>query len=410
MVLERFKDVRPQRVARCATPEEVAAALAGRSELPLAVRAGGHCFEGRSSTRGLLIDVSPMNAISVGDGTVTVGAGTLQGDVYDTLTAQGRTFAGGCGPTVAITGLLLGGGIGLIGRRHGLACDQLLSAQVVLADGRVVRCDAEHEPDLFWALRGAGGCRFGVVTELTLRTVPAREETCCELRYPAEAAAEVIDAWQRWDAPDEVAVSALVTAPADPGLPPVVRVFGIADAVELPEPESATYTRMPYRELKRHLADDDPAGAWKPDPGLMYAKSHFFREPLARETIDALVAHLAQDRVPGQSRELDFSPFGGGYARVPGDATAFPHRDARVLLKHEVVAEADPDRAWLAESWALAQGFGAYVNFPDADLDFWDHAYHGANLERLLQVRARYDPDGVFDAPHGLGGRITSGR
>ena len=399
MVLERFKDVRPRVLARCATPEDVAAALAQRDGLALAVRAGGHCFEGRSSTRGRLIDLSPMRSIAIGDGRVTVGAGVRLGELYDALDAQGRTLAGGCGPTVGIAGLTLGGGISLLGRRYGLTCDQLLSAQVVLADGRVMRCDAEREPDLFWALRGAGGCRCGIVTELTLRTVPAREETCCELRYPAAAAAEVIDAWQRWDAPDEVAVSVLVTAPADPGLEPVVRVFGLADAVDLPEPDSATFTRMPYRELKRHLADDDPAAAWKPDPGLMYAKSHFFREPLARETIAALLAHLGEHRVAGQSRELDFSPFGGAYARVGADATAFPHRDARFLLKHEVVAEADPDRAWLAQSWSLARGFGAYANFQDADLDFWDRAYLGANLERLLRVRAHYDPDGVLDAP-----------
>lgn len=396
--MARFWDVRPQRVARCASPDDVAAALAQRDGLGFAVRSGGHCFEGRSSTRGLLIDVSPLRAIASGEGRVTVGAGVRLGELYDLLAADGRTLAGGCGPTVGIAGLTLGGGISLLGRRYGLTCDQLLAAQVVLADGRVVRCDAEHESDLFWALRGAGGCRCGIVTELTLRTVPAREETCCELRFPADAAAEVIDAWQRWDAPPEVAVSVLVTAPADPEVPPVVRVFGLADAVDLPEPESATFTRMPYRELKRHLADDDPAAAWKPADGLMYAKSHFFREPLPADTIAALVAHVATDRVPGQSRELDFSPFGGAYARVPSDATAFPHRDARFLLKHEVVAEADPDRAWLTDSWALAPGFGAYVNFPDADLDFWDVAYHGANRERLLRVRAHYDPDGVFDA------------
>lgn len=397
--MARFRDLRPRAVARCATPEDVAEALAyaRREGLEVAVRAGGHCFEGRSSTRGLLIDLRPLDLIAVGDETVTAGAGVRLGELYDALAARGRTIAGGCGPTVGIAGLTLGGGISLLGRRYGLTCDQLLAADVVLADGRSVRCDADHEPDLFWALRGAGGGRFGVVTALTLRTVPAREETCCELVYPPEAAPEVIAAWQRWDAPDEVAVSVLVTAPADPRIPPVVRVFGLAEAVALPEPESATYTRMPYRELKRHLADDDPASAWKPDPGLMYAKSHFFREPLPADTIAALVEHLTEERVTGQSRELDFSPFGGGYGRVPADATAFPHRDARFLLKHEVVAEADPDRGWLAQSWSLARGFGAYANFQDADLGGWDRDYHGANLERLLRVRAHYDPDRVFE-------------
>jgi FAD/FMN-containing dehydrogenase len=365
-----------------------------------------------------------MDAVGVGDGTVTVGAGARLGGIYDALSEHGRTIAGGCGPTVGIAGLTLGGGLGILGRRHGLTSDQLLAAEVVLADGRVVECDEHHHSDLFWALRGAGGCRFGVVTRLLLTTVSAGDATSFDLRWPPTAAARIVDAWQHWapGAPDEVAASLIVTAGAAPDGPVVVKVFGAALGAEPGaqrtldglvtragvEPASAGFVQLPYREAKRHLAEPDEGSTAKPDPGDLYAKSEFFRAPLPARTIAALVDHLGADRVAGQARELDFTPWGGAYNRVGAEATAFVHRAERFLLKHEVVVTADradvltpPARDWLSRSWALARpasSGGAYPNFPDADLDPWDRAYHGANLDRLLRVKARHDPHDVLGA------------
>ena len=225
-----FGDVRPRAIVRCTTPADVAEtiAFARGSGLRLAVRSGGHCFAGRSSTRGILLDISPMNAVALEGGIATVGAGARLGDVYDALEPHGVTIAAGCGPTVGIAGLVLGGGLGILGRRHGLTSDQLAAAQVVLADGRVVDCDERRHGDLFWALRGAGGCQFGVVTTLTLRTVPAPTTTILHLQWEQRDAVAVLEAWQGWapDAPDELAASLLLTAGGDPGRPPVVHVFG----------------------------------------------------------------------------------------------------------------------------------------------------------------------------------------
>jgi FAD/FMN-containing dehydrogenase len=413
-----FDDVRAQAVVLCTTPADVAQTLAfaRRIGVHVALRSGGHCFGGRSSTEGIVIDVSPMRSISVGDGTATVGAGARLGDVYDALAREGVTLPAGCGPTVGIAGLALGGGLGLLGRLHGLTCDSLRGAQVVLADGRVVECDEHRLPDLFWALRGAGGGQFGAVTSLVFETVPAPGATGFHLQWTQEHAAAVVEAWQGWApvGPDELAASVLVSAEGD--APPVVTVLGAMVGEESEgsdqldeliaragaEPTSGWRAFGPYREAKRRMSElGDPD-----DPRHPFCKSQFFGAPLPTEVIETLVEHLATDRVAGQSRELDFSPWGGAYNRVPAGATAFPHRDALFLLKHGVVMEPDAShaereaaRSWLRASWALARPWGtggAYVNFPDADLEDWPRAYHGSNYERLRRIKRTYDPENVF--------------
>jgi FAD/FMN-containing dehydrogenase len=419
----RFHEILPRAIVRCATPTDVAEAIAfaRRSGETLAVRAGGHCFAGRSSTGGILIDVSPMSAVTVEDRVAIVGAGALLGDVYDALDEHGLAIAAGCGPTVGIAGLVLGGGLGILGRRHGLTSDQLVAARVVLADGRVVDCDEEHEADLFWALRGAGGCQFGVLTSLTLRTVPAPTATTLHLRWPFGDAAAVLDAWQAWapDAPDELAASLLVTAGDDPAAPPLVHVFGafvgtrpesstLLDALVRRagvEPADAALHESSYREAKRHLAEHGPGEEAPPD-AHGFQKSEFFRRPLPAGTIAALLEHLAAARSQGELRVLDFTPWGGAYNRVPEEGTAFAHRAERFLIKHDVAvdrsATADERRSardWLARSWEVVHPAGSgrvYPNFPDEDLEDWPAAYHAGNLDRLTSVKAAYDPDDVF--------------
>jgi len=194
---------RPLAIVRCRRAEDVAEALslARRLKIPVAPRSGGHCFAGRSSSAGVEVDVSPMQTVNVAGDVATVGAGVRLGTLYDVLDAHGCSVPAGCGDTVGIAGLTLGGGLGVLGRLSGLTCDRLVAAQIVLADGRIATCDERHEPDLFWALRGAGGGQFGVVTSLSLRTVPALTSTAFRLRWDAAYAATAIAAWQRW-APD----------------------------------------------------------------------------------------------------------------------------------------------------------------------------------------------------------------
>jgi FAD/FMN-containing dehydrogenase len=408
----RFHDVRPEAVVRCTTPADVSAtiAFARRRRLPLAVRSGGHSVAGRSSTHGIVVDVTPMASVSLGGGLATVGSGVRLGRLYDALDAHGVTIPAGCGHSVGIAGLTLGGGIGIMGRSHGLTCDSLLRAEIVLADGRVLECDDERHGDLFWALRGAGGGNFGVVTSFVFRAVPAPAATVFRVLWPFESAAQLVEAWQGWApfAPDEVDATLRL-------LPGRVEVFGAVLAGdgraagllgELirrvgAEPEAVTRRELSYREAKRDL---DQGGSLEHESAnRLFTKSEFFRRPLPREAIAELVANLARDLPGVESREIAFLPWGGAYNRLPPDAVAFPHRSESFVVQHlvEIGREADTraGRAWLVRSWEVLHPSGSggvYVNFPDPELEDWQHAYFGANFERLVRVKAAYDPNGFF--------------
>jgi FAD/FMN-containing dehydrogenase len=436
-VMARFEHLRPAAVVRCATPADVVATLAfarGLS-LPMVIRSGGHSAAGRSSTDGIVLDVTPMRSVAVADEVATVGAGVRLGDLYDALAEHGLTIPAGCGPSVGIAGLTLGGGLGILGRKHGLTCDHLLRAQVVLADGRVVECDEHHDGELFWALRGAGGGQFGVVTSLVFRTLPAPATTVFQLVWPPAAAAAAVQAWQMYapDAPEELDATLRLTATGDgerllSGRGPRVEAVGSvldgeADAAELigelvgrvgVDPVAASRRHLPHRDAKRYLeglgsVEDrrEQSGPERPpQPAHLYTKSEFFRRNLPGQTIAALVENVTQGLAPGQSREVDFLPWGGAYNRVPADATAFAHRSERFLIQHlvQVPADATPAehpaaRDWLSRSWSLVHPWGSgvvYPNFPDPDLQDWEHAYHGTNYDRLLRVKVAYDPDGFF--------------
>jgi FAD/FMN-containing dehydrogenase len=431
-VMARFEHVRPAAVVRCATPTDVVATLAVARglRLPTAIRSGGHSVAGRSSTDGIVLDVTPMHSIAVAEEAATVGAGVRLGVLYDALAEHGLTIPAGCGPSVGIAGLTLGGGLGILGRKYGLTCDHLLRAQVVLADGRVVECDEHHDGELFWALRGAGGGHFGVVTSLVFRTLPAPATTVFHLVWRPAAAAAVVQAWQAYapDAPDELDATRRLTAAGDRGRPPGVEVVGSvldgeADAAELlgelvdrvgADPVAASRRHLPHRAAKRYLEGlgsvedrrERSSPERPPQPGHLYSKSEFFRRSLSGETVATLVEHLTQGLARGQSREVDFLPWGGAYNRVPAHATAFAHRSERFLVQHLVQvgagaapAERAAARDWLARSWTLVHPWGSggvYPNFPDPDLQDWAHAYHGTNYDRLRRIKAPYDPDGVF--------------
>ncbi|WP_447007781.1 FAD-binding oxidoreductase [Saccharothrix isguenensis] len=436
----RPHEVLPRSVARCSSAADVAAALALARERgwPFAVRGGGHSNAGHSSTTGLLLDLTPSDSLSVSGDLVTVGGGVRIGRLSEALASSARLVPVGSCPSVGVVGAALGGGFGSHGRLHGLTCDALVSAEVVLASGDVVEASEDREPDLFWALRGAGGGNFGVVTRATFRTVPARPRTHLRMTWDFRHAAALVDWWQRWapDAPDGVSVELVLLAPESPDDEPVVVLVGavpdrdwlgvpagfgvapvVAEVVDVSPTDAALLHATPHSAVAR-----DPVSIplVHDRPGMSTAKTEFFDRPLPDEAVSALLAHFASGRAHGELREVAFTPWRGAYGRVAPDATAFAHRDQAFLVKHTVLVGPNGaarrgqevlDR--LAAAWAILHPWGTgrvYPNFPDPAQDDWLTAYYGANADRLRAVKSHYDPDDVFRFAQSVPGAAQVGK
>jgi FAD/FMN-containing dehydrogenase len=429
--IARFAASRPAAIIRCHNAADVAAALdVARSHgLPVAVRSGGHCFAGHSSTTGLLIDLRPIDHIRLHGTAVVVGAGVTLGRLADDLELHGLTVPIGTCPTVGVAGFTLGGGFGMLGRRHGLASDHLVGATAVLADGSIVECGPDDHHDLLWALRGAGAAGFGVVTDLELRPVAApRTVTVVHTTWDATAAPGLIDSWQVHapDAPDHVALSLKATRGPSPDAPVHLTVRGSvlgppADAVAMMRRIRAGAgvfpTEVAIEEVGFNIARRRWAALGHQPDGHAFAggwpatRSEFFAARIPTDAITALLAHL-HAAPPGLACELDLTPWAGAYARQRPDATAFPHRAARFLLKHtaECDVAAGPSLHQAAQrfvdgSWSIVHRYGTggvYANFPDPALADPASAYYLDNVARLRRIRARQDRHTVLPDHHGL--------
>ncbi len=434
----RFDGVMPVAIAYCVSPADVqkCLAFAQRFTLPLAARSGGHSYAGYSTTTGLVLDVTRMSGVTVDTGstTTTVGAGTRLIDVYATLAQHGLTLPAGSCPTVGIAGLTLGGGVGVLGRKFGLTCDNLLAAQMVVADGRVLTCDASHNPYLFWALRGGGGGNFGVVTSFTFRAHPVSTLSLFTLNWPWSSAAAVVDAWQGWAPvmPDELWSNCLLLATNDKHSSPIVRVNGVyVGTVAALNPLLQRLTsRISAAPISRfvgpnnlldtmlieadcfgetvaqcHLPSQNAHGQLQRDTSA--AKSDYFTRALPRQGIDALVSAITRRQAStfgGAGIGLD--AYGGAINRVAADATAFVHRNALFSAQYSVNWNASDrasiviaNRSWLTETWQSMRSYAsgaAYQNYIDPDLADWQQAYYGTNLPRLEHIKAVYDPSNFF--------------
>ena len=423
--MSRYASPRPQAIARCAGPTDVARVVtfARRLVLETAVRGAGHSFADHSSTSGLLLETGLMNTVVVDDDLATIGSGVQLAEIYRVLHDHRVTIPAGCGPTVGIAGLTLGGGLGVLGRRYGLSCDRLASAEIVLADGTMITCDASLDHDLYWALRGAGGGNFGVVTALTFHTVPEPQAVAFHLSWPGDSAVEVVNSWLEWapTAADAIAASLTVRAAADLSVPVAAHLVGamiaddetaaeaLADFEQLvgaAEAKRREFPAAPISEVKARLAEVGANIGAGSSSAVDHSASEFYGEPLPSAVASAVIETVTTNRIPGQGRELAFTPMGGAYNRMPADATAFVHREDLFLL--EWTATSDPGQPaatrpaaaqWLSQVRDVLAGYGtgrAYQNFPDPELADPLTAYYGTNLPRLREVKARYDPDDFF--------------
>jgi FAD/FMN-containing dehydrogenase len=408
-------DLRPGAIVRVADTADVRAAIdiARSSGLEIAVRSGGHSAAGHSSTDGgIVIDVRDLRdlEIDVDSRTAWVGAGLTAGELTEALTPHGLVVGFGDTGSVGIGGITLGGGVGYLVRKHGLTVDSLLAAEIVTADGEVRVIDSEHEPDLFWAIRGGGG-NFGVVTRFRFRLHELSTMVGGLLILPAtaESVAGFISAAEA--APDELSTIAnVMNCPPMPFVPANVvgEVVILAMLVWAGDPAAADAALAPFRALAEPLADlIHPAPYAEvyppedPDYHPTAASKTMFMDRIGVDEAERIVGQLRSSDASLRAAQLRV--LGGAMARVPVDATAFAHRRSRIMVNVAAFYEGEEDRP-VREAWvdqlaaALRQDdTGAYVNFlVDEGPDRIRAAYPGATWDRLVAIKRRYDPDNVF--------------
>jgi FAD/FMN-containing dehydrogenase len=406
-------DPRPAVIVRVAGAQDVARVVtfAREAGLELSVRSGGHGGVGHTLS-GIVIDLSAMKALEfdVEGRTAWAGSGLTAAE-YSTAAGE-HGLATGFGDTgsVGVGGITLGGGVGFLVRKHGLTIDDLLAAEVVTADGRLRLVDAEHEPDLFWAIRGGGG-NFGVATRFRFRLHEVGTVMGGMLFLPATP--EVIDGFiaEAEAAPEELSTIAnIMPAPPMPFLSeedhgrPVI----MAMMVHTGPVEDGERAVAPFRALAPPLAD-----MLRPMPyPEMYQPDDEEYHPVAvgrsmfMDRVDRGVANTILDHLEASTatmRVAQLRVLGGAMARVPADATAFAHRSSRIMATVAAIYEAPEERA-THQAWvdgfaaALHQGDqGVYVNFlNDEGESRVRDAYPGATWDRLAAIKARYDPTNLF--------------
>lgn len=410
----------PAAVARCLGAADVVAAtrFAREEGLPLAVRSGGHDFAGHSlPDGGLMVDLSLMRAIRVDPAgrRVRVQPGVRWGDLDLETQAFGLATTGGTVSMVGVAGYTLGGGTGHLARSRGLAVDNVTGFDVVTADGELRRANEAEHPELFWALRGVGG-NFGIVTSFEYRLDRLGPGvTAGQVVHPIEAAGDALRFYREFtaSAPEELACYPFILrAPPVAPFPdeiqgrPVLALVAVhvgseeeaREAVRPIEgfgrPLLGGFQEMPYVEAQSMFDEAMPKGNRRASRGQLF-------DEISDDAIDTLVRFGTDLRGPFTSAY--FEPYGGAIARVPEDATAYPHR-SRAFGFHVVADWTDPDADSAMRDWATAfhqamsshtRG-GVYVNLlSHEEADRVPEAY-GQNLDRLTRIKARYDPHNMF--------------
>jgi len=407
---------RPYAVVQVETAADVAATVAFARELgfPLAVRSGGHSLTGFGTVDdGIVVDLAQMKAVTIdpatGIGRVQAGAST--GDLLAVSAPLGLALTTGDTASVGLGGLTTGGGIGFMARKYGLTIDSLLSAEVVLADGRIVTASEFEHPDLFWAIRGGGG-NFGIVTEFTFQL--ARVGTVLGGALVLPATRETVRGYLDYSiaAPDELTTIANVMHLPPAPFVPADRVGEVALVIlavwdgdieagreafaplrTLAEPLADTIQPMPYAGMYHYTAAQEMPHA--------AATRVMFANELSDRMIDETLAAVAAS--PGPMSLVQFRSMGGAVARVGSNATAFAHRQqpwfVAILGLWTDAEGAAPQRAWTAGLWAKIrdESAGAYVSFLESEGDDRTRAaYPDRTYARLAAIKQIYDPENFF--------------
>jgi FAD/FMN-containing dehydrogenase len=424
VVFNGMFDRRPGAIVRCRGAADVVETVnfARKHDLLLAIRAGGHSIPGHSSNQGgFVLDLSDMRGVWVDrrTSTVRVEGGATWGDVDRQTQLFGLAVPGGVVSTTGVAGLTLNGGLGYLRSKYGFSCDNLVSADVVTADGRIVTASAADDADLFWAIRGGGG-NFGVVTSFEFRAHPVGPDVAAAIVfYPVSSAKSVLSKWRELAPrlPDEVSTGAVLwTMPTTPHLPPpvhghdVVIITGIYSG----NPYEGAQIMQPLRELGAPLFDMSGTLAWLtlqsafdfffPVDGSVsaYFKSMQLNE-LSDDAIEVLMASF-QARV-SKDTLINMPYLGRGVTGVPLSAMAFAGRDGPFMVSFDAIWPTnhafDANVAWARESWSGLEPFstgGVYLNFSgdsEPTTELVSGAF-GSNYARLVEAKTKYDPENLF--------------
>jgi FAD/FMN-containing dehydrogenase len=417
-------DKRPALIARCSGAADVIEAVnfARAHDLLLAVRGGGHGVAGRAACDdGLMLDLSLMRGVRVDPHgqTARVQGGATLGDMDRETQVFGLAVPSGVVSTTGVAGLTLGGGTGWQMRKRGLSIDNLLSVDIVTADGQLKIASETENPDLFWGLRGGGG-NFGVATSFEFRAHPVGPMVVlCAPFYSADLAVPALRAWRDFmrDAPEEFGASFLWwSIPANPFFPAehhgkkcviplVVYVGELADGARLSQPLRSLGT--PLVDLSGPIPWTAMQGmfdSFVPKRNLQYYWKSIYLNTLADDAVDFLAERAAT--VPSTNTYLVILPFGGATSRVGADDTAFGRRDIPYLLEFDSMwadpAEADRNIEWTRRTWSETQRYsdgGLYLNFPgfaEEGENLVRASVGDANYRRLAALKAKYDPSNLF--------------
>lgn len=440
----RFDHQVPAVIIRCANSADVQLCVQfiRQYQLPFAIRGGGHSYTGFSSTHGVLLDLGLLDQIALDGQIATIGAGAKLGDVYATLGLAGRSIPAGSCVSVGITGLTLGGGLGIADRRFGLTCDALQSVKIVTADGQLRHCSRSEHADLFWALRGGGGGQFGIVTELEFQTFATGPIRNYIGRYPLQNGEKVLHEWQRWVAqlPDSIWSQATIWFSGDPTKVPEIQIRACA----MDEPVLLT---KQWLQLAVALSDiwseldmqdhqyldfmlSDCAGLEMPECKLpnqdaagqlkrvaMAGSSDIFNKIIPTKGIAQLLNAIRQRHQQGGRGGIMLTAMGGAIQKLPHHDAAFAHRRALLSAQYLMSGPVGSPEALLADGakWVnqmrnLMQPWssgGAYLNYTDSLLKDWQQAYYGDHYPRLQQIKTRYDANAFFRGKQHIQGSIV---
>lgn len=424
----------PRVVVFCQDRLDVANAVkwAVKNKVPMRARAGRHNYEGYSSLvkDGIIIDISEMETVKASSSSneAEIGAGIDMLECFEELNDMNITFPMATGPSVGLAGLTLGGGVGVTTRKFGLTCDNLLEVEMVNAEGEIIIANESKNHDLFWACKGGGGGNFGIATKFKFRVHPVNNAAIFSIGYPWEAFEYVVDKWQKWNFNADWNMSSFIALVGDKTITVQGQYTGtdeelagfmgvIAPMLSDPSPISVNIQMLPFRIATRIILGVDPFNPlWRvqqhSDNQIFKSTSAFAMDFFSMEAISILKKYLNTvpqlSAPPSQPTMVQLLGGGGFPDQVKPTATAVWARGTKFIVQYDGYWTAPEDgpetMKWVEDlrNELSPHTTGAYVNYSDADIPNYLQQYYGGNLERLVKVKAHYDPNNVFNYPQSI--------